>query len=226
MRTEKINCKNCDQLFEMGFQFCPHCGQKTNDDLTIGVLFYNTISNYFSFDARFFKSFLPLMFKPGYLAKKFLEGKRLLYLHPAQMYLFISVIFFFIISFSTRELVTKANEINEKVVASNPATKVENDSVKNVLDSIAISKAMVPLEANKALLGLKDEDLKLTDSILKQGAKKSNSKNITWDFDKEKVDSLIVAGADKEIVLKAMGMSDDPGYFERRIFENLLKITK
>ena len=113
MRTEKINCKNCDQLFEMGFQFCPHCGQKTNDDLTIGVLFYNTISNYFSFDARFFKSFLPLMFKPGYLAKKFLEGKRLLYLHPAQMYLFISVIFFFIISFSTRELVTKANEINE-----------------------------------------------------------------------------------------------------------------
>ena len=42
MRTEKINCKNCDQLFEMGFQFCPHCGQKTNDDLTIGVLFYNT----------------------------------------------------------------------------------------------------------------------------------------------------------------------------------------
>ena len=52
MRTEKINCKNCDQLFEMGFQFCPHCGQKTNDDLTIGVLFYNTISNYFSFDIQ------------------------------------------------------------------------------------------------------------------------------------------------------------------------------
>lgn len=226
MSIEKNNCKNCDQPYEVGFQFCPHCGQKTNDDLTIGVLFYNTISNYFSFDARFLKSFLPLMFKPGYLAKKFLEGKRLLYLHPAQMYLFISVIFFFIMSFSTRELVSKANEINEKVVTAEPVTKAENDSIKNAQDSIAISKAMKPLEANKALLGLKDEDLKLTDSILKEGAKNSSSKNITWDFDKEKVDSLITAGADKEIVLKEMGMSDDPGYFERRIFENVLKITK
>lgn len=226
MSTEKNNCKNCDQPYEVGFQFCPHCGQKTNDDLTIGVLFYNTISNYFSFDARFLKSFLPLMFKPGYLAKKFLEGKRLLYLHPAQMYLFISVIFFFIMSFSTRELVSKANEINEKIVTAEPVTKAENDSIKNAQDSIAISKAMKPLEANKALLGLKDEDLKLTDSILKEGAKNSSSKNITWDFDKEKVDSLIAAGADKEIVLKEMGMSDDPGYFERRIFENVLKITE
>ena len=94
---------NCEHKFEEGFKFCPHCGQKTNDDLTLGVLFYNTITNYFSVDARFFKSFIPLMFKPGYLAKRFIEGKRLLYLHPAQMYLFISVVFFFLFSFITRD---------------------------------------------------------------------------------------------------------------------------
>ena len=33
-----------------------------------------------------------------FLAKRFIEGKRLLYLHPAQMYLFISVVFFFLLS--------------------------------------------------------------------------------------------------------------------------------
>lgn len=89
-----LRCQNCNGIIKEDYQFCPHCGQKTNDELTIGVLFYNTISNYFSFDARFLKSFLPLMFKPGDLAIKFLQGKRLLYLHPAQMYLFVSVIFF------------------------------------------------------------------------------------------------------------------------------------
>jgi len=47
-------CKNCEQQFKKEFDFCPHCGQKVNDELTLGVLFYNTISNYFSFDARFF----------------------------------------------------------------------------------------------------------------------------------------------------------------------------
>ena len=62
---EITTCKNCELDHEVGFQFCPHCGQKTNEDLTVGVLFYNTISNYFSFDARFFCSWtllrLPVM---------------------------------------------------------------------------------------------------------------------------------------------------------------------
>ncbi len=74
MESNQINCQNCEQPYKEGFNFCSSCGQKTNEELTIGVLFYNTISNYFSFDARFLKSFIPLMFKPGYLAKKFLEG--------------------------------------------------------------------------------------------------------------------------------------------------------
>ena len=103
METNQNTCQNCEQPYDKGFRFCPHCGQKTNDELTLGVLFYNTISNYFSFDARFFKSFIPLMIRPGYLAKEFVKGKRLLYLHPAQMYLFVAVIFFFIFNFYTRE---------------------------------------------------------------------------------------------------------------------------
>nr|WP_273569107.1 DUF3667 domain-containing protein [Maribacter sp. Hal144] len=34
------------------------------------------------------------MLKPGVLARRFIDGKRLKYLHPAQFYLFISVVFF------------------------------------------------------------------------------------------------------------------------------------
>ncbi|TDI71568.1 MAG: hypothetical protein E2O86_01630, partial [Bacteroidetes bacterium] len=63
MEINNTTCKNCEREFQEGFEFCPHCGQKAKDDLTMGVLFYNTISNYFSFDARFFKSFFPLMFR-------------------------------------------------------------------------------------------------------------------------------------------------------------------
>ena len=225
MNANQEICQNCEQVYEKGFQFCPHCGQKTNDELTIGVLFYNTISNYFSFDARFLKSFLPLMFRPGYLASRFLQGKRLLYLHPAQMYLFISVIFFFIISFSTRDLLSKANEINQKVVDADPITDAI-DSSKQGLDSLQIEKMMKPLEQNKELLGLNEEDLKLTDSIIKANANANNKNNITWDFNKKKVDSLIAAGADEDIILKEMGMSENPGFFERRIFENALRLTK
>ena len=69
MRRSLTDCQNCNQRFESHYPFCPYCGMKSKDELTLGVLFNNTISNYFSVDARFFKSFIPLMFKPGYLAK-------------------------------------------------------------------------------------------------------------------------------------------------------------
>ena len=97
------SCKNCEKTFEDDFSYCPFCGQEAADKLTFGVLFSNTISNYFSIDARFFRSFIPLMTKPGILARRFIDGKRLAYLHPAQFYLFVSVVFFFIFSFSVRE---------------------------------------------------------------------------------------------------------------------------
>jgi len=82
MPNQDINCKNCENKFDANFEYCPHCGQKVNDKLTVGVLFSNTIKNYFSVDARFFKSFFPLLLKPGYLPSKFIEGKRLLYYIP------------------------------------------------------------------------------------------------------------------------------------------------
>ena len=97
MEKNMVTCKNCEKEYNDSFEFCPHCGQKAKDELTLSVLFYNTISNYFSFDARFFRSFIPLMFRPGYIAKQFVIGKRLQYLHPAQYYLFVSVVFFFLL---------------------------------------------------------------------------------------------------------------------------------
>lgn len=224
--NEPINCQNCDSPIEESFEFCPNCGQKTNDDLTIGVLFYNTISNYFSFDARFLKSFVPLMFRPGYLAQKFLQGKRLLYLHPAQMYLFISVIFFFVISFSTRELVKEAEEINQKV-ASSDFIKEELDSLQQpALDSMQIDKIMKPLKENQNIIGLKDEDLKMADSIIKLEASKPKNVTSTWDFDKEKVDSLIAIGAEKDVIYREMGMSENPGFFEKRLFARILSLME
>lgn len=224
--TNVTNCKNCDKQHEEGFEFCPHCGQKTNEDLTIGVLFYNTISNYFSFDARFFKSFIPLMFKPGDLAKRFIEGKRLLYLHPAQMYLFISVVFFFIISFAIRDTSQKLDEgfKNEK---ENPI--VISDSLKPVLDSIQIQqteKLFNQLKDNKKLLGINDEDLKLADSIIKVQATNPQRFNTNFGFDQKKVDSLIVLGAEDAVIYKQMGMKDDAGALTRQFFSQMLKFYK
>lgn len=222
MSSNQVNCQNCEKPFSKGFEFCPHCGQKVNDELTIGVLFYNTISNYFSFDARFFKSFVPLMFKPGYLAKQFIRGKRLLYLHPAQMYLFISVVFFFLSSFTIAEWEKEADAINEKI-ANAPIEVNKEKKSKVSLDSINKAELLENLKENGSKLGLKDKELKIADSIIQS---ETNNTNFTWDFDKVKVDSLIDAGVDENIIYKEMGMSDDASYFERSFFKGILNIAK
>jgi hypothetical protein len=227
MEPKEVKCQNCEKPFEEGFQFCPHCGQKTNDELTLGVLFYNTISNYFSFDARFFKSFLPLMFRPGYLAKEFVKGKRLLYLHPAQMYLFVAVIFFFIFNFFNREVREKLDKTMEEVVASRDGNGyVINEKFPDSIDLDSIKRsALEPLKMNKKALGLKDEDLERIDSIT---AIKQNNGAIQTDlnFDDAKIDSLIATGASNEQIYKAMGMSENPGYFEKKIYAQGLKFYK
>ncbi|MDU8886174.1 DUF3667 domain-containing protein [Yeosuana sp. MJ-SS3] len=225
METNITICKNCEKELNENFEFCPHCGQKTKDELTIGVLFYNTISNYFSFDARFFKSFIPLMFKPGILAKRFIQGKRLLYLHPAQMYLFISVIFFFLFAIYSRDSVKKFDEVLEKGFKSDAI--LEFDSVpKRVTDSIEIRKIAESLKDDGVITGLKDEEFEQLDSILKESTQPKNITSMTFDYDKNKVDSLIAVGAPESEKLKAMGMPDDAGFLKRRFYRQLLKFQE
>ena len=239
-----VACQNCEELFKDGARFCPHCGQKTNDDLTLGVLFYNTISNYFSFDARFLKSFLPLMFRPGYLASRFIQGKRLMYLHPAQMYLFISVIFFFILSFSTRDLVSKADELNQKVVDSELMDDLSEEA-QQVADSVTNADVLKKIELNPALFNLDEEQKAQVDSIVNSKipstgpsmeadenlsdsikVSKLNANGVPWSFDKKMIDSLIVAGAEDKVIYKEIGLSEGDGFIKKRIFKNMLSLYK
>lgn len=223
MEKENIKCQNCEKEHKEGFEFCPYCGQKINDNLTVGVLFYNTISNYFSFDARFFKSFIPLLFRPGYLAKKFIEGKRLLYLHPAQMYLFISVVFFFMFSFISREQSQKLDDVLKKTLVTNPSL----DSIANVkaIDSTHIEKILQPLKNNQVITGMSNEEIKKLDSII--NTNEINSKeSLSFDFDEKKVDSLIKVGASDKEIYNAMGLKDGANKFTKRLYRQVLKFYK
>lgn len=225
MEDKKTICKNCEQEFQESFQFCPYCGQKAKDSLTMGVLFYNTISNYFSVDARFLKSFFPLLFRPGYLAKKFVEGKRLLYLHPAQYYLFSSVVFFFIFSFQAREYTKTVDNVLKKGFENDQILKFDSIQ-KNNLDSVSITKLTKPLRDQQIITGMDEEELKKLDSIIKTDANSNDIGPINFGFNKKKLDSLIAAGAPQKEQLKSMGMDDDAGFLERRFYAQILKFQK
>lgn len=146
-------------MFRVEYSFCPHCGQKKGDKLTLGILFNNFINNYLSVDGRFVKSIGPLLFQPGFLPKSFVAGKRKTYLHPARMYLFISIVFFFIFSFFVSTSTVKIDQsVNQGLVS-----QVEKDSslhLKEDLDSFSKEIPAVGIIQNSPEI----------DSLISQGA--------------------------------------------------------
>ncbi len=209
-------CKNCEKLFDESFDYCPYCGQEKADNLTFGILFSNTISNYFSIDARFFRSFIPLMTKPGVLARRFVDGKRLSYLHPAQFYLFISVVFFFIFSFSVRKADNKFTQVLKKGFDK----ELVIDSLLVKKDSINVALAKKTLEENQAIIGVSNEDIEEIDSIISLQQK---GPEVSFSFKREVLDSLIAVDAPQTEKLRAMGLEEDAGTITRKFYEQMLK---
>ncbi len=218
------HCSNCNYPLREGFRFCPNCGQKTADNLTFKVLFSNTIANYFSVDARFFKSFLPLMFRPGFLPRRFVSGKRQLYLHPAQFYLFISVIFFFLFS------ITIANEQQEELekAISEGIESESNATIPDVeLDSTQkaeLKKSLKQLQQIPTLAN--NEDIKALDSLDLDSLNTRftiNGKDIGDNWT-QRMDSLIAADAPMEEKLKMVGIDEKSSTVKRFFGKQVVKI--
>src|SRR6478752_9443452 len=94
---EQKNCLNCDA--SLHGTFCHACGQKNlprRQD--IGDFIINFISSFYSFESKFFKTFGFLLFRPGRMINDYNAGKRESYYHPVRMYVFLSFIFFLILS--------------------------------------------------------------------------------------------------------------------------------
>ena len=152
----------------------------------------------------FFKSFIPLLVKPGYLAAKFVSGKRLLYLHPGQMYLFAAVLFFFLFSFSAKKGARAFDEgLSESFIRN---TKVDSFSaealeIRRKTDSTLREEARSTLKNNSVYTGMTAHEV---DSIVDSESFNTNKNNIS--FTSKKTDSLIKIEAPDTEILKEMGL--------------------
>lgn len=151
-------CKNCELEFSSEFRYCPRCGQKKISKLTLSELFNNFISNYLAVDGRFLKSIGPLMVRPGFLSTQFVLGKRETYLHPVRMYMFISIVFFFVFSFFIRDSETKIHFGDNEI-----ASQLESDT------SIHLDELGDSLDLEPRVIGLIQNSVRV-DSLIQAGA--------------------------------------------------------
>lgn len=125
LNKKGLTCLNCEQPISDNDNFCSNCGQ-VNDELPLSIKQFISefFSGFFSFDSRFFKTFIPLLFKPGKVSKDYIEGKRRRYVNPFQLYLHITIIFFLM-----QGLFSALDEYKVSGTYSENAAKTVTDSI-------------------------------------------------------------------------------------------------
>lgn len=152
-------CLNCGTQMGSDDLFCPHCGQKRlgREDMSFRHLIGESFLDYFHFDSKFFRTILPLIFKPGHLTLEFMKGKRKTYVAPFRLFLVISIIYFLLLPFSKEpetdgvknvKTGTAGPYLSKKTSRSRsikftfnnmPVSNAGQDSVRNDIDSMGLT---------------------------------------------------------------------------------------
>lgn len=108
-------CSNCQEIIT-GL-YCSHCGQCSESNIKyFWTVILHILDDIFSFDSRASRTLWPLLTRPGFLTNEYIQGRRVLYVPPLRLYLFISIIFFISLKFfaaSENNNISKLESDNE-----------------------------------------------------------------------------------------------------------------
>ncbi|WP_017731788.1 DUF3667 domain-containing protein [Nafulsella turpanensis] len=168
-------CLDCGKPLTESDHFCPNCGQENRElQLRLKDLLSDFMSNYFAFDSKLGRSLHHFFLRPGYLTRHYNEGKRVRYVHPLRLYLIISVLFFFFLSYL---LAFQLQEASFQLMAN------EKSSVTNEKDSVA----MAQLRENPRFSAAADTLIPQAESSVD-----GFQKILQWIGDKEMTDEVLM----------------------------------
>lgn len=145
---KETNCLNCNATV-LG-RFCHVCGQENTEPKET---FWHMVTHFFyditHFDGSFFTTLKDLLFKPGFLSKEYMLGRRKKYLHPVRMYVFTSAVFFlvFFSVFHVPESSMTTEKQKDKLKTGYEAVKTELlKNARTAEDSAAVIKGFKELD--------------------------------------------------------------------------------
>ena len=146
-RRKFTQCPNCGYTFEEVNNYCPNCGQE-NHDLNVPVK--HLVAEFFEgtlhFDTKVWHTLKNLILKPGLLTEKFNIGQRASYVPPFRLYVFVSLIFFFVVALTSSDKVVQlegAEDAETGATAVLPGISINAnlaDSVAAAADSVKLKK--------------------------------------------------------------------------------------
>ena len=169
---ETKKCQNCGH--EDTGNFCSNCGQSfTVLNRPIKEIFIE-IFDIIDIDRRIINSIIPFLFKPGFLTREYLAGKRKKYISPVRLYLILSLFFFFLAQSTSRK--QAGNNENNWLNITNDTTDVviRDDSLAiELLKSDSLFGLEIDSTASPKLLRKAKRNNRLSDSAVDALSNKS-----------------------------------------------------
>lgn len=139
---EDKTCLNCHHVVQE--RFCPNCGQENIESRkTFHQLFVHFFEDLTHYENAFWRTIKNLLLRPASLTKEYLSGKRLSYLAPVRLYIFISFITFFLMntlpSTDYNLLNIRKKTTTTKSDSSEVITKSENVNIDKFIESESLN---------------------------------------------------------------------------------------
>jgi hypothetical protein len=97
------SCPNCGH--GAPGNFCPECGQAQGPvRITTREIVDEIAGEFLQFDSKLVRTLLTLVFRPGFLAREYFEGRRQRYVRPFRLYLGASVLYFLVLAVLTARM--------------------------------------------------------------------------------------------------------------------------
>src|SRR5207253_9161879 len=89
----------------MAGPFCAQCGQHAVDyRRSLRHVIVDVLDSLLNFESKFFATIGWLIVRPWHLTSQFLAGRRVRYVHPLRLYLLVSILFFFVVSYWAKSI--------------------------------------------------------------------------------------------------------------------------
>ncbi len=84
--SASVDCSNCGAM--VASTYCPECGQKAHVHRSLTAIFHDLIHGVLHLDGKFWRTLPLLIFKPGKLTRRYVDGERVKFVSPMAMFLF------------------------------------------------------------------------------------------------------------------------------------------
>ncbi|MBX9900560.1 MAG: DUF3667 domain-containing protein [Burkholderiaceae bacterium] len=148
-------CANCGT--QLAGAYCHQCGQSSHIHRSLWHMIEELLHGIFHFETKSWRTIPALIFKPGQLTRRYIDGQRTRFVSPLALFLFLIFLMFFVLSYTSsgktdgdfseaQKLGTQTKEtITKELASTDQKIKALEEKIKKTTDAEAIADLQVDL---------------------------------------------------------------------------------